>query len=300
MATKEQILEKERAKALGDLFVAECRADEPNFDTLRTMCLNGADVCYRHATALHWAAKLNRFSLVSYLIDNGVLREPVSRSIIANMCNNKGFTEENEPQFFEVLDNVRRVSSDGGIDIFVPYINSMAVAGRLDKLRALMKRYYLTEAEVAKSVFIRIIFEIILNAHDEMLAFINRHVEWQDRTALDLAVSGGDWVVLEYLLHSGKVDITPSEKAVSQAIFTGSTEVLDILLHCGYSFDRNPQFIKKACRAAFNDGGRMLKYMLCHGYSASDKYDGRTLRENAVLDANTAAIAVIDAGAAAL
>ena len=44
----------------------------------------------------------------------------------------------------------------------------------------------------------------------------------------------------------------------------------------------------------------MLKYMLCHGYSASDKYDGRTLRENAVLDANTAAIAVIDAGAAAL
>ncbi|MCI8596549.1 MAG: ankyrin repeat domain-containing protein [Clostridia bacterium] len=295
MATKEQLLQKERAKTLGELFVAECRADEPNFDTLRTMCVNGADVCYRHATALHWAAKLNNFSLVSFLIDNGVLREPVSRSIIANMCNNKGFNEELEPRFFEVLDDVRRVSGSADIDIFVPYINSMAVLGRLDKLRALMKRYFLTEAEVARSVFIRIIFEVILHAHDEMLEFINKHVEWQNQTALDLAVSGGDWVVLEYLLKSGKVGATPSDNAVGQAVFTGSTEVLDILLHCGYSFNRNPQFLKKACRAAFNDGGRMLEYMLNHGYNALDRYDNRTLRENAMLDGNAAALAVLDA-----
>lgn len=296
MATKEQLLQKERAKTLGELFVAECRAPEPNFDTLRTMCLNGADVCYKHAAALHWAAKLNRFSLVSFLVDNGVLNEPVSRSIIANMCNNKGFGEENESEFFEVLDNVRRVSGSADIDIFVPYINSMAVQGRLDKLRALMKRYFLTEAEVAKSVYIRIIFEIILNAHDEMLDFINAHLDWQDQTALDLAVSGGDWVVLEYLIKSGKVKLEPSEKAVSQAIFTGSAEVLDMLLSCGYSFNRNPEFLKKACRAAFNDGGRMLKYMLAHGYTVRDVYDGKTLRENARIDGNTAALEIIDAG----
>lgn len=294
MASKEELLQKERAKTLGELFVAECRADEPNFDTLRTMCLNGADVTYRHAAALHWAAKLLRFPLVSFLIDNGVLREPMSRSIIANMCNNKGFSEENEPEFFAVLDDVRRVSGDAGTDIFVPYINSMAVSGRLDKLRALMKRYYLTEAEVAGSVFIRIIFEIILNAHDEMLEFINKHVDWQNQSALDLAVSGGDWVVLEYLLKNGKVKATPSENAVGQAVFTGSTEVLDILLNCGYSFNRNPQLLKKACRAAFNDGGRMLAYMLEHGYTVFDKYDGRMLRENAALDGNNAALAVID------
>ena len=294
MATKEQLLQKERAKTLGELFVAECRASEPNFDTLRTMCLNGADVCYKHAAALHWAAKLNRFSLVSFLVDNGVLNEPVSRSIIANMCNNKGFCEENEGEFFEVLDNVRRVSGSADIDIFVPYINSMAVQGRLNKLRTLMKRYFLTEAEVAKSVYIRIIFEIILNAHDEMLDFINAHLDWQDQTALDLAVSGGDWVVLEYLIKSGKVKLEPSEKAVSQAIFTGSAEVLDMLLSCGYSFDRNPEFLKKACRAAFNDGGRMLKYMLAHGYTVRDVYDGKTLRENARIDGNVAALAIID------
>lgn len=294
MASKEQLLEKERAKALGELFVAECRTSQPNFDALRTMCLNGADVCYKHAAALHWAAKLQRFSLVSFLIDNGVLREPVSRSIIANMCNNKGFTEEDEPAFFEVLDNVRRVSSDGGIDIFVPYINTMAVQGNLPKLRALMKRYYLTEAEVAKAVFIRIIFEIILNAHDEMLEFINKHVDWQTDAALDMAVAGGDWVVLEYLLKSGKVKAQPSEQAVSQAIFTGSTEVLDMLLHCGYSFGKNPQFLKKACRAAFNDGGRMFKYMLRHGYTTTDVYDARTVRENAVVDGNRAVIDIID------
>lgn len=294
MATKEELLQKERAKTLGELFVSECRAPEPNFDTLRTMCLNGADVCYRHATALHWAAKNNKFPLVVFLIDNGVLREPVSRSIIANMCNNKGFNEECEPQFFEVLDNVRRVSGGGDIDIFVPYINTMAVQGRMDKLRALMKRYYLSESEVATSIFIRIIFEVILNAHDEMLDFINKHVDWQSRTALDLAVSNGDWVVLEYLLKSGKVAPVPGENAVGQAVFTGATEVLDILLHCGYSFNRNPQFLKKACRAAFNDGGRMLTYMLGHGYTVLDKYDNRTLRENAIIDGNTAALAVLD------
>lgn len=294
MASKEQLLQKEREKTLGELFVSECRAENPNYDTLRTMVLNGADVCYKHAAALHWAAKGNRFSLVSFLIDNGVLKEPVSRSIIANMCNNKGFTEESEPSFFEVLDSVRRAGGDGGIDIFIPYINATAVAGRLDKLRALMKRYYLSEAEVARSIYIRIIFEIILHAHDEMLEFINKHVDWQNQAALDMAVSGGDWVVLEYLLGQGKVQASPGENAVGQAVFTGATEVLDILLHCGYTFARNPRFLKKACRAAFNDNGRMLTYMLQHGYAVTDSYDGKTLRENAMADGNAAALAVID------
>lgn len=294
MASKEEYLQKDRAKALGELLVAECRADAPNFDTLRTLVLNGADVCFRHAEALHWAAKKSKFSLVSFLVDNGVLREPVSRNMIADMCNNKGFTEQDEPAFFEVLDNVRRVSGDGGVGLFVPYINAMAVQGRLDKLRTLMSRYYLTEAEVARSVYIRIIFEIILHAHDEMLAFVNRYVDWQNQAALDMAVSGGDWVVLEYLLSQGKVKATPSENAVGQAVFTGSCEVLDILQHCGYSFDGDPVLLKKACRAAFNDGGRMLAYMLAHGYRATDRYDGKTIRENALEDGNTAALAVLD------
>lgn len=294
MASREEILQKERRKTLGELFVTECREASPNYDTLRTLVLNGADVCYRHAAALHWAAKQNKFALVSFLVDNGVLEEPVSRNIIANMCNNKGFSEQDEPAFFEVIDNVRRVKSDGGIDIFVPYINSMAVQGRLDKLRTLMARYYLSEAEVARSIYIRIIFEIILHAHDEMLAFVDRHVDWQNQTALDLAVADGDWVVLEYLLKAGKVQPTPGDNAVGQAVFTGATEVLDILLGCGYTFAHDPQFIKRACRAAFNDEGRMLAYMLRHGYDATDRYDGKTLRENALADGNTAALRVLD------
>lgn len=295
MANKEQSLIKEREKALGELLISECRADEPNIEALSTAILHGADVCYRHAAALHWAAKLNRFELVTFLIEHGVLREPMSRNIIANMCNNKGFGEEQEPKFFEVLDAVRRASSDSSLDIFIPYINSMAVAGRLDKLRALMDRYFLTEAEVANAIYLRIIFEIIVGVHDEMLDFINAHVDWQTQAALDQAVSGGDWVSLEYLLSHGKVTATPAESAVAQAVFNGYTEVLDMLLACGYTFARNPQFLKKACRAAFNDGGRMLEYLLAHGYSASDVYDYRSLRENALLDGNNAALAVIEA-----
>lgn len=294
MASKEQMLQKERARALGELFVSECRAQSPNYDTLRTMIKSGADVCYKHASALHWAAKKQDFELVLFLIDNGVLSEPISISIIANICNGKGFTETSEPKFFEVLDAVRRECGDAGIDVFVPYINAMAAQGRLDKLKALMARYYLTEAEVAQSVYIRIIFEIILGVHDEMLAFINKHVQWQTLAALDMAVAAGDWVVLEYLLQEGKVKAEPSETAVGQAIFGGSAEVLDILLHCGYSFNGNPLFLKKACRAAFNDEGRMLRYLLQHGYSPLAKYDGRTVRENALIDGNTAALAVLD------
>ena len=90
---------------------------------------------------------------------------------------------------------------------------------------------------------------------------------------------------------------TPSDNAVGQAVFTGSTEVLDILLHCGYWFNRNPEFLKKAARAAFNDGGRMLKYMFAHGYSAKDCYGGKSLRDNALADGNSAALAVIDGAA---
>lgn len=298
MATKEQSLERERIKALGELLIAECRADEPNFDTLRSLCVNGADVCYKHAAALHWAVKGNKYPLVSFLIDNGILNEQVSISLIANMCNNKGFNEQTEPKFFEVLDSVRRATGGGSIDVFVPYINAMAVAGRLDKLRELGKRYFLSESEIANAIYIRIIFEIVLSAHDEMLDFINSRVNWQTAEALDLAVSGGDWVVLEYLLGGGKVTATPGESAVSHAIVGGFAEVLDILLHCGYSFNRNPKFLKQASRAAFNDGGRMLEYLLNHGYTILDKYDNATLRENAIADGNNAALGVLDKYAA--
>ncbi len=293
MASKEQVLQKERSRALGDLFVAECRAAQPNYDTLRTMLKSGANVCYKHAAALHWAAKKLDFELVLFLIDNGVLDEPISTSILANICNQKGFGEQAEPKFFQVLDAVRARRGDAGLDLFVPYINAMAAAGRLDKLQLLMSRYYLTEAEVAQSIYIRIIFEVILGVHDDMLAFINKHVHWQTPAALDMAVAGGDWVVLEYLLQQG-VPCAPSETAVAQAVFAGAAEVLDILLHCGYSFDGNPLFLKKACRAAFNDGGRMLRYMLGHGYAPLSKYDGRTVRENALADGNAAVLAVLD------
>lgn len=294
MASKEQMLQKERDRALGELFVGECRASEPNYDTLRTMIKSGADVCYKHATALHWAAKKLDFPLVLFLIDNGVLGEPISTSTIANMCNAKGFGEETEQKFFEVLDAVRRKRGDGGIELFVPYINAMAAQGRLDKLKTLMTRYYLTETEVANAIYTRIIFEVILGVHDEMLEFINAHVDWQTPAALDMAVSGGDWVVLEYLLKEGKVKPQPSETAVGQAVFGGAAEVLDILLHCGYSFGGNTLFLKKACRAAFNDEGRMLRYLLSHGYSPLSKYDGRTVRENAMIDGNKAVLSVLD------
>lgn len=287
MASREQQLEKDRQKALGELLVSECRAAEPNLESLETMLYSGADVCFSHAKALYWAAKELKFETVRFLIRHGALAEPIAASYVAKMCDNKGFDEQCEPAFFEILDYCRDKVGGGYMQLFEPYINGMAVSGRMDKLRALMKRYYLTEAEVVGCIYIRIIFEIVLNADDEMLAFINRHAQWMDQSAFDLAVSSGDWLVLEYII--GKVGcMTPGETAVAQAVYAGSFAVLDILLHHGYSFSRNPLYLKKACRAAFTDNCAAVDYLLKHGYTVADTYDGRSILQNAERDGNEA------------
>ena len=281
---KQKQLEKERVKALCDLLVAECKSPHPNLDSVRTILNSGADIHYKYAEPMRWATKLNHFELVKFLIGNGALNTEIARSYISKMCDHK-FSDKIEPQFFEILDIARANAGGDYMTLFTPYINHMAVYGKIEKLRALQTRYYLTEAEIASVIEVRIIFEIVLNNHDEMLNFVERHKKWISQESFDSAVSAGEWIVLEYMVHKNGF-LTPSDAAVAKAVYDGYFEVLDILTHNGYKFERKALFLEKACCAAFSKGTRSLEYLLRHGYSVSDIYRGKTLFEHADEDQN--------------
>jgi hypothetical protein len=281
---KEKQMEKERQKALNELLVAECKSPYANLDSVRTLLENGAEVGFKYAEPLRWAVKRMNFDLIKFLIKNGALQTEIAYTYLAQMCN-QNFDDKDEPVFFEILDMAHRADCDY-MTLFTPYINQMAVHGRLDKLRALQRRYYLTEAEIAGAVERRVIFEVVIQNHDEMLAFIERHQNWFDQESFDLAVDSGEWIVLEHLLKNG-VYFEPSDKAVAKAVYDGCLEILDMLLECGYDFLHKPVFLEKACRAAYSRGTRSLEYLLRHGgYTLTDSYNGKTVLENAEFDRN--------------
>ncbi|MCL2061213.1 MAG: hypothetical protein FWH03_01120 [Firmicutes bacterium] len=281
---KQKQLERERFKALCDLLVAECKSKHANLDSVKTLLQSGADVQYKYSEPLRRAAKNQNFELIKLLINHGALTDaPIARTFLAQICDHK-FNEKIEPAFFEILDMAHSKTGDY-MSLFTPYINSMAVHGRLDKLRCLQKRYYLTESELAGVIERRVIFEIVLNNHDEILEFIEKHKNWYVQESYDMAVDSGEWIVLERLIKVGGY-VKPSDKAVAKAVFDGHFAVLDMLFNCGYSFERKEIFLEKACRAALSRGTRSLAYLTQHGYALSDKYMGKTILEHAIDDKN--------------
>ncbi len=290
---KQTQLDKERAKALGDVLVAECKSADYSLESIDTMLQNGADVNYGNSRPLYWATKLHRFDLVKYLIEHGALSTDIARTYISTICDYKGFSDDKEPEFFEILDLANSKTGDY-MALFTPYINNMAVNGRLDKIYALMERYYLTEREIVSVIYVRIIFEIVNGGYADMLEFIEKHKNWMDKAAFDLCVSTGDWGVMEYFIEKTDFRI-PSDTAVGQAVYEGYFEVLTILDKTGYDFSKKPMFLEKACRAAYGKGTKSLEFLLERGYSINDKYKGKTLLEHAEEDKNAPLVEFIRA-----
>jgi len=161
----------------------------------------------------------------------------------------------------------------------------MAVNGRLDKIRALQIRYSLTDAEIVEQIELRVIFEVILNEFTDILQFIEQHKDWISQTAFDRAVDSNEWIVLEYIIN--KVGfILPSDHAVAKAVFEGHIEVLKMLIACGYSFNKNPLFLERACRAAFTRGTKSLVFLLKNGYDITDTYNNKTILQHAIDEKN--------------
>ncbi len=284
MDRKTEQLDKERRKALGDLLIAECKSPHCDVSTVANYINAGADVLYKNNLPLYFAAKGLKFGLIKFLIENGALKHSSARNYIASMCQFKGFNDETEKQYFELLDEVL-VKTGRDIQLFAPYINSMAVTGRLDKLVALKNRYGFTDLEVAGAVYVRIIFEIIVSGYNDMLGYINSFNSWINQASFDLAVAANEWMALEYFIEKTPIK-TPSDTAVGQALFEGSFEVLTILEKTGYDFKAKPLFLEKACRAVFSKGTKSLEFLLSKGYKLTDKYKGKTLYAHALEDNN--------------
>lgn len=281
---KQKKLEKERQKALNELLVAECKSPHANLDSVKTILDSGADIHHKDSTPLYWATRRNNFELIKFLITNGALEQcENARRHISKICDHK-FTDKLEPAFFEILDITHSRVGDF-MTLFTPYINNMVVHGRLDKIRALQKRYYLTEKEIVEVIELRVIFEVVIHKFLGMLEFIERHKVWIDQRSFDSAVDSGEVVVFEYMLAKGKF-FTPSDASIAKAVYEGFFEILDRLVEYGYSFERKPLFLEKACRTAFSNGPAALAYLLQHGYTLNDIYKGKTIQEHAEIDKN--------------
>jgi len=289
---KQKQLERERQKALNELLVAECKSPHANLDSVKTILDSGADIHHKNSTPLYWATRRNNFELIKFLIANGALEScDNARRHISKMCDHK-FNDKIEPLFFEILDITHSRVGDF-MTLFTPYINNMVVHGKLNKIRDLQKRYYLTEKEIVDVIELRVIFEVIINKHLGMLEFIERHKSWIDQKSFDSAVDSNELVVLEYMLSKGKY-FTPSDASIAKAVYDGYFDILDLLIECGYSFERKPLFLEKACRTAFSNGTASLKYLLKHGYTLLDVYKGKSILAHAEIDKNKPLICFLE------
>ena len=233
---------------------------------------------------LYFAARKQNYPLLYLLIDNGALSLPIAKNYIASICDYRGF-DKSEEAFFALIDYAISIT---GFDkaYLIPYINCMFLHGRHQKTYRLTDVYGLKPREIVGEVYERVIFEIINNNHMETLEYIEGYRDWINRACFDTAISGGEAKVLAYMLFNGRY-FEPAESSVCKAIYDGYTEILDLLRSNGFDLGKNPLYLKKACRTFYYNGEKALIYLLNCGFSLRDRYDGKTVYENAIADENT-------------
>lgn len=246
----------------------------------------GANVHARGGRAMLDACKRFNYEVIKTLADFGALSQSIARKYLGSMCDYKGFDKTDLQQFFAMIDYA--ISITGSDDNYLePYINNRAAAGDMAGLQAFKSRFTLSDVYVAQHIYPRIIFEVINNRHDDILTYVTSHRDWIDKSCFDSAVAGGEQDVLAYIIDRSDFYL-PSRQAAATALFAGRTGVLDMLSDIGYDFEgRDEFFLEKACRATMTTGFAPLEYLLEHGYTLNDKYRGRTVLENALIDGNT-------------
>jgi len=291
---REKQLEKARVKTLGEVLVAECKSKTTSIDALRSMLKEGAEVTYNNSKPIFVAAKELKFDVVNFLIEKGALKCPIAFSYVSKMVDFKGYKDElHEEVYFSLLDTLIALDPSQKHKILESYINAMCVQGKLPKLLNMLARFNISHYEVANIVSPRIICEVVVREHFDILAFIEMHNKWITQEALDSAVRSNEWLTLEYILKHSDLRI-PNEKAVGEAIYAGHFEVLHILEKIGYNFYKqvtgkdgaHPLFLERAARSAMFNNTNGIKFLFEHGYGPSDSYNGKTLVENAIDDKN--------------
>ncbi|MCL2255315.1 MAG: hypothetical protein FWC11_00465 [Firmicutes bacterium] len=291
---REKQLEKARVKTLGEVLVAECKAKLTDISVLQNIIAEGGEATYSNSKPLFVASKELKFDVVKFLIEKGALKNPVAFSYVAKMVDFKGYKdEEHEEQYFELLKMLIDLDPVQKHKLLEPYINAMCVQGKLPRLLNLLARFNISHYEVANIVGPRIICEVVVREHFEILAFIEMHNKWINQEAFDSAVRSNEWLTLEYILKHSDLRV-PTDKAVGEALYAGHFEVLHILEKIGYDFYKqesgkdgaHPLYLERAARSAMYNNTNGIKFLFEHGYGPSDMYNGKTLVENAIDDNN--------------
>lgn len=261
------------------------KSDFADAEGVRLALSNGANVQAKGSRAMLNACKRFNYEVIRTLMEFGALSMPIARKYLGSLCDYRGFDETDIEDYFALLDSAIEITGRDD-DYFEPFINNRAAVGDMESLDRFKRRFGLTDDYIVRHVYPGIIFEIIKNAHEDMLAYITTNRDWIDKSCFDSAIAGGEEVVLQYIFEHSEPG-TPSSAAVATALFAGRTGVLDMLSDVGYDFeDHAPFFLEKACRATMSTGYAPLEYLLAHGYKLTDSYKGKTVLENALADGN--------------
>ncbi len=223
-----ELFAREKHKELNKQFLELCKqknGDSMLLADIDNVVAEGADVTTGGCKAMYLAVKNHNFALIDFLIDNGILTNPLARGYLASMCDFGEFGKVEE-EYFVRLDKAIAITGFY-IEYLIPYINCAFVHGEHDKAIALADKYPVSRKEIVDCVHIRIIFEMIDKDLEDGLAIINGYRDWINEKNFGVAVSSGNVKIIKYMLD--KEYLTPPISSVCDAVFQGYKDALDIL-----------------------------------------------------------------------
>lgn len=222
-----ELFAKEQQKELNKRFIELCKQKDGSLllADIDNCLSEGAVISASGCKAMYLAVKNHNFELIDYLIDHGILENPLARGYLASMCDFGEFGKY-ESKYFERLD--KAISLTGfSPDYLIPYINCSFVHGEQDKALVLSDKYPISRTNIVECVHVRIIFEMIDKDLVDGLAIINGYRDWIDQKTFGVAVSSGNVKVIEYMLARKR--LVPPISSVCDAIFQGYRSALDLL-----------------------------------------------------------------------
>lgn len=251
-----ELFAKEKQKELNKRFLELCKQKDGKgllLADIDGVISEGADVAASGCKAMYLATKNHNFALIDFLIEHGILDNPLARGYLAAMCDFGEFSKI-ENKYFEELDKAIALTGFSD-DYLIPYINCSFVHGDHDKAIGLSEKYPITRSKIVNSIHIRIIFEMIDNELYDGLAIINGYRDWMDEKAFGVAVSSGNVKVIEYML--ARKHLIAPVNSVCDAIFQGYISALELL-----EIAPNPIFEKNA---EVSKNPEMLAYLRGRG-----------------------------------
>lgn len=248
-----ELFAREKQKELNKRFIELCKQKDSKgllLADIDNVIAEGAEVTASGCKAMYLAAKNHNFALIDFLIERGILDNPLSRGYLAAMCDFGEFSKV-EDKYFDAL-NMAIDITGFELDYIIPYINCSFVHGNHYKALELTESYPVSHEEIVNSIHMRIIFEMIDNDMEDGLAIVNEYRNWIDEKAFGVAVSGGNVKVIEYML--ARKDLCAPVNSICDAIFHGYRDALDLL-----DIKPNPIYRKNA---ESSKDPNMLNYLI--------------------------------------